>query len=97
MVAFNSILLIDSFTLYDSIQVQVDGAATTSSDRILVIGATNTPWDLDEAVLRSSHVYMYNKQKRKKKTFYSCLNFFFSGGCPKEFTFHYQMKKAEYH
>ena len=58
MVAFNSIFLFDSFILYDTIQIQVDGAATTSSDRILVIGATNTPWDLDEAVLRSSHVYM---------------------------------------
>jgi len=32
--------------------IQVDGAATDSSDRILVIGATNIPWELDEAVLR---------------------------------------------
>jgi SpoVK/Ycf46/Vps4 family AAA+-type ATPase len=32
--------------------VQVDGASTASEDRILVIGATNVPWDLDEAVLR---------------------------------------------
>lgn len=32
--------------------VQVDGAATTASDRILIIGATNIPWDIDEAVLR---------------------------------------------
>ena len=31
---------------------QMDGAATSSSDRILCIGATNIPWDIDEAVLR---------------------------------------------
>ena len=40
--------------------VEVDGAATSSADRILVIGATNVPWDLDEAVLRrmSKRIYV---------------------------------------
>ena len=40
--------------------VEVDGAATSSADRILVIGATNIPWELDEAVLRrmSKRIYV---------------------------------------
>lgn len=32
--------------------VQLDGAGTDSEDHILVMGATNLPWALDEAVLR---------------------------------------------
>lgn len=32
--------------------VQLDGAGTDSEDEILVMGATNLPWALDEAVLR---------------------------------------------
>lgn len=32
--------------------VQVDGTGTNNEDRILVMAATNTPWALDEAVLR---------------------------------------------
>eukprot|EP01038_Epipyxis_sp_PR26KG_P010654 gene10654-14308_t len=31
---------------------QVDGAATNSEDRILIMAATNIPWEIDEAVLR---------------------------------------------
>lgn len=44
---------------------QVDGAATSSEagDRLLIMAATNIPWELDEAVLRSVgggvHVYLY--------------------------------------
>jgi spastin len=32
--------------------VQLDGTSTANEERILVMGATNCPWDLDEAVLR---------------------------------------------
>ena len=31
---------------------QVDGATTSADDRILIMAATNIPWELDEAVLR---------------------------------------------
>ena len=31
---------------------QVDGATTSAEDRILIMAATNIPWELDEAVLR---------------------------------------------
>jgi SpoVK/Ycf46/Vps4 family AAA+-type ATPase len=31
---------------------QIDGAATSTEERILIMGATNIPWELDEAVLR---------------------------------------------
>lgn len=31
---------------------QLDGALTNSEDKILIMGATNIPWGLDEAVLR---------------------------------------------
>lgn len=32
--------------------VQLDGARTTGEERILIIGATNRPWELDEAARR---------------------------------------------
>lgn len=31
---------------------QIDGALTSASDRLLVMAATNIPWEIDEAVLR---------------------------------------------
>lgn len=31
---------------------QLDGATTSAEDRLLIMGATNLPWELDEAVLR---------------------------------------------
>lgn len=31
---------------------QIDGATTSNDDRLLIMGATNIPWELDEAVLR---------------------------------------------
>ena len=33
-------------------QVQLDGATTSSEDRILVVGATNRPQEIDEAARR---------------------------------------------
>lgn len=39
--------------------VQIDGAATNPDDRILLIGATNRPNDLDEAVRRRLAKRMY--------------------------------------
>ncbi|KAJ5068794.1 spastin [Anaeramoeba ignava] len=40
--------------------IQLDGATTPSNDRILIMAATNRPWDLDDAVLRrlSKRVYV---------------------------------------
>ena len=45
---------------------QVDGATTSSEDRILIMAATNIPWELDEAVLRYA-----------LEDFHSLLDFFF--------------------
>lgn len=38
--------------------IQLDGAGTTGEDRILVMGATNLPWALDEAVLRRCVIHL---------------------------------------
>ncbi|CAG9319592.1 unnamed protein product [Blepharisma stoltei] len=50
--------------------VQIDGAATNPDDRILLIGATNRPNDLDEAVRRRLAKRMYiplpNSEGRKQ-------------------------------
>ena len=34
--------------------VQLDGASSSTEDRILIIGATNRPYELDDAILRCS-------------------------------------------
>lgn len=39
--------------------VQMDGAATSKNDRVLVVGATNTPQELDNAVLRRCSKRLY--------------------------------------
>ncbi|KAJ3392814.1 hypothetical protein HDU92_008170 [Lobulomyces angularis] len=39
--------------------VQFDGCATSSNDRILLIGATNRPWEIDEAARRRFRKKLY--------------------------------------
>jgi SpoVK/Ycf46/Vps4 family AAA+-type ATPase len=39
--------------------VQLDGVATNGDDKILMIGATNRPYDLDEAVRRRMTKRLY--------------------------------------
>lgn len=49
---------------------QVDGASTpTEADRILVMGATNLPWAIDEAVLRrlSKRIYVPLPEKEARR------------------------------
>lgn len=41
-----------SFFLQTEFLVQLDGAGTTEKDRILIVGATNRPQELDEAARR---------------------------------------------
>jgi len=38
---------------------QMDGATTSSADRILIMSATNIPWEIDEAVLRRLEKRIY--------------------------------------
>jgi len=40
--------------------VRVDGAASSSEERVLILGATNRPWDLDDAIMRRmpKHIYV---------------------------------------
>ena len=37
---------------------QIDGATTSKEDRLLIMGATNIPWELDEAVLRCVRILL---------------------------------------
>jgi SpoVK/Ycf46/Vps4 family AAA+-type ATPase len=50
--------------------VQLDGAGTNQDDRILIIGATNRPQEIDEAFLRRMSKRLYiplpNKKSRKQ-------------------------------
>jgi len=57
--------------------VQIDGAATNPDDRILMIGATNRPQELDEAVRRRLAKRMYiplPNLKGRKQLFKTLLN-----------------------
>ena len=50
--------------------VQLDGARTTGEERILIIGATNRPQELDEAVKRRFQKRLYiplpNSESRRE-------------------------------
>ena len=49
---------------------EIDGFNTTKEDRILIIGATNKPWDLDEAIIsrfqKRIYVPLPDKQARER-------------------------------
>ena len=55
--------------------VQLDGASTVGEERILIVGATNRPQDLDE-VKNYQFLYHFNKNG-KMTTFFS----FYTQGC----------------
>ena len=50
--------------------VQLDGAGTNADDRILIIGATNRPQEIDDAFIRRLSKRLYiplpNKESRKQ-------------------------------
>ncbi|XP_060547800.1 fidgetin-like protein 1 isoform X3 [Pantherophis guttatus] len=55
--------------------VQLDGAATSSEDRILVVGATNRPQEIDEAARRRlvKRLYIPLPEASARKQIVSCL------------------------
>ncbi|KAM3823087.1 fidgetin-like protein 1 isoform 1-T1 [Vipera latastei] len=55
--------------------VQLDGAATSSEDRILVVGATNRPQEIDEAARRRlvKRLYIPLPEVSARKQIVSCL------------------------
>lgn len=43
--------------------MELDGAASSPNDRILVMGATNLPQELDEAIIRRLEKRIYGKSQ----------------------------------
>ena len=55
------------------LQIAMDGVGSSAEDRIMMIGATNLPWELDEAVLRCEVVLIATLPHQAKATAQACI------------------------